>query len=236
MVFQASGGFWRIRASDNWFQIPTMFTVATTEFRENLHAVHARHIRTLDEIAEGIFLSSKIREGETGVRPGGGRMGRQTGRFSFGGRASAFQGRLSEEGKKIGFGWPDIDTADRATEFVWRSLEFGLWGSKHRPEARTQAGSQVMPRGHHELPRRFSFVGGGPKTSTMVIGGGNTRQFSQRHRSVLRTTREQEEGTDKTIGAGIQGKHFIEGAWEQAKIGDPKRYREVVKKSFRAFR
>ena len=228
--FQASGPFLRIGLG-GVEQLPTLFTTATTKFRENLHAVHAQHIGQLDRIAHAMFVGSKIRGGETGERSGT----RETGNFTFGGANSAFQGRLMEKGDTFGFGWPDVDRADQATNFVWRSLEFGLRGTRHGPTARfreTIAGGNVFPQGWHQLPRAFYFEGGGPSTSRMVLGRGGGRQA----RAMAQGPKKKMHGYDKTMGAGIGGKHFLEDAWFAARIGNPQNYRSVVQKSFHAFR
>ena len=220
--FQASGPFWRITPGRAMAQLPTMFTTATTKFRENLHAVHAQHLGQLANKARANFYSDIKRPAETGEGKGG---RRETGNFTFGGSGSAFVGRLIEEGDKIGFGWPDVDQADRSTNFVWRSLEFGLAGHTAGPSARFSELAPYMPIGHHKLPRAFWFTSGDPGSSRLVVGKFGYRQASQRFGR-----------GQQTWGRGIEGKHFLERAWFETAIGNPNKYRPVVQKSFIAFR
>jgi len=236
-AFQASGEFLRIRPNETLAQLPTALAQSVPKFRENLHAVHAQFIGQLDNRAESIFNASIIRRGERGQGKGGTRD-RQTGNFTFGGKSSAFVGILMEKGSRVGFGWPDIDRADAATNRVWRALEFGLSGKRHLPSSKI-IDSSVWAGGIHVLPRAFHFEPGqGPATDRLIPTAGGYRQASQ---SPQRIARRKSWGGEKstlgmTMGEGFEGKHFIENAWIEMKVGDARRYRPVVQKSFAAFR
>ena len=230
--FQASGPFLRIGLG-GVEQLPTLFTKATSNFRENLHAVHAQYLGQLANRARSNFYSSIQRPAESGEGEG---SRRETGHFTFGGDGSAFVGRLMEKGNRYGFGWPDVDRADQATNFVWRSLEFGLRGTRNAPSTLyLQDTGSFFPRSHHKLPRAFYFKpGGGPSVDVLVpMKGGRYRQASQRPRPRWGKPRGPKE---QTMGAGIVGRHFLEVSWLETKIGNPEKYDRVVQKSFYAFK
>lgn len=169
-----------------------------TQVRKNAAAQSARSIGTLSRRADSIFQSNIKRPSESGEhRFRGG--GRQTGNFTFGRQqGGTFSGNIFKDKNVIGFGWPNIDKADRSTKGVWRVLEYGLAGTRassinpiRRPQALLPENRHLVPSGVHKMPKGFQFTTKSPATSVMYPA---------------RASRSRE-------AAGIEGKHFIEGAW-----------------------
>jgi len=182
----------------------------------------ARNLGTLTRFAEANFKASTKRPGEKGVRPGI----RETGNFEFGTRAGgSFTGTMFELEKGVfGFGWPDIDKADAATNYVWRSLEYGLAGTlansrgvMHGPgHSRYPENQHLVPTGFHRMPRKFMFSTDNPRTSFLI-----TKNYLP--------------AREPPGGAGIEGKHFIEDAFEEAAEIMIGRYRKSVLDPVAAF-
>lgn len=125
--------------------------VTNVEFRKNINAFHGRQIGILSQRARDYFEESVSRPNESGARS----HARQTGKFGFGQRSGgAFVGVTINEPEldQYGFGYPDIARADRVTNYVWRSLEFGL---KPHPGA---VRDQFAPIGVHKFPSSFTFL------------------------------------------------------------------------------
>ena len=183
--------------------------------KNNLYST-VRNIGTVSSKAKDLFLSSIIRHGESGQGAGG---RRQTGKFMFGKRAgagAAFRGanfELKKGSDVYGFGFPDIAHADKVTEFVWRSLEFGLpgygnpKGGMRGPVALYPENSRLFPKENMRMPRNFEFSSKNTATSYLYFG-----------------KRERKPDT-----RGIEGKHFIEGAWaESLEIMNGRYKRDVI--------
>ena len=163
--------------------------------KKNTYQASAANIRTVSRKAEEIFLGSIIRHGESGHDE----RGRQTGKFTFSAReGGAFVGSTFQVKKDLfGFGFPKVLTADRKTNFVWRSLEYGLAGSGSpaRGKARSESllgDNSLFPKAKSmRMPERFEFSSKDPTTSYLYIGKRKRKRDTH----------------------GITGKHFIEGAW-----------------------
>lgn len=173
-----------------------------TKIGKNSAEAAGRNMGTLVRTAEAIFKSSIERPGETGVRKGI----RETGSFTFGTDAGGdFTGSTFNADGLIGFGWPDIEKADDRSNFVWRSLEFGLAGTRANSEgvlhgpgfSRFPENQHLVPQGFHRMPRKFLFTTDNPRTSYL----------------------KQDNNVPSRLppgGAGIKGKHFIEDAFTQS--------------------
>jgi hypothetical protein len=171
---------------------------------QNTHNSAAASVTYVRNAAEENFLSDIRRPNEQSSHP----ERRETGNFTFGPKdsGSAFQGTVFETSKKglFGFGFPNIQQADSITNFVWRSLEYGLRGTEHEPSALIST-SPPFPTGTHVLPRRYFFTTYQPSSAVLVM----PKKFA----------RKGPRGQDIHKGGpgkGIPGKHFIERAWLQS--------------------
>jgi len=193
-----------------------VFQALTTKIGKNSVEAAASNLGTLTRRAEARFNASTLRPGEKGVGSGG---RRQTGNFTFGTKAGgSFTGTqfVTEEGL-YGFGWPNIDKADALTNFVWRSLEFGLAGT--RPNSRGQLrgpghsrfpeNAHLVPTGFHRMPRRFMFTSESPSNSYLFLNKSAPERMPPG-------------------GAGIEGKHFIEDAFIESIEIMAGRYKKAV--------
>jgi len=159
----------------------------------------ARNLGTVVRASEARFNSQTLRPGEVGVGSGG---RRETGNFTFGTLArGSFTGTQFEDKDThtFGFGFPDIAKADQRTNFVWRSLEFGLAGTEvnsmgvlHGPGfSRFPENQHLVPQGTHIMPRRFMFTEASPRSSFLFLNNQVPERIPRG-------------------GAGFEGKHFIE--------------------------
>ena len=182
----------------------------------------SRNMGTLTRRAEARFRGSIKRPGEKGVRGGI----RETGHFEFGTSAGGdFVGDLFEAEKGVfGFGWPNIDKADAATNYVWRSLEYGLAGTLansrgvlHGPgRSRYPENQHLVPTGFHRMPRKYMFSTDNPRSSFLI----------QRNYFPPKVP---------PGGAGIEGKHFIEDAFDESLEIMAGRYKRAVLDPIAAF-
>jgi hypothetical protein len=116
-----------------------------------------------------------------------------------------------------GFGWPDIDKADAATDFVWRTLEYGLAGTRANRDgelrgpgsSRFPENQYLVPTGFHRMPRRFQFTTDSPSDSYLFLNKHVPERLPPG-------------------GAGIEGKHFIEDAFIEALEVMAGRYKKAV--------
>jgi len=178
--------------------------------RNTVHAA-VRNVGTVVRRAEEIFDASILRPGEKGHGEGG---RRQTGNFEFG-TGNTFVGetfKLSEG--RFGFGFPDIDRADSKTNKIWRALEFGLSGTKRKPEARFSENTYLILGGVHRMPERYEFSTKNPSSSYLSLG--------RRKREVQ-------------FAEGIEGKHFIEDAWASSLETIAARYKKAVTDAIASF-
>lgn len=101
-----------------------------------------------------------------------------------------YRGRLSGSRTQWGeqtIGWPDVPRADRMTEGVWRSLEFGL----------LPTGAATGAESTHVLPKRFQFLHGGYTMDPNEESSGKGR-FVPRSKA-----------GDTRTGSGYRGKEFL---------------------------
>lgn len=190
--FKATGSF--TYEVEGLVQAAQAIQAIPTAIRKNASEQASRNMKTLADRAESIFYSDIRRPGQQGVDAfSKGRSGRQTGNFTFGESGTgAFVGSVVETEDGVGFGWPNIDHADDATNRVWRTLEYGLDGKKHSARPLLPENAGLVPTGQHRLPKGFQF------STPYTNPTGYMYPSSKR--------RDQD-------GGGIEGKHFIEGAW-----------------------
>ncbi len=208
----------------NGFEV-TRHAVQLVPDRIKKNSVEAamQNLGTLTRRAEARFAASTLRPGERGVGSGG---RRQTGNFTFGTLArGSFTGTVFELEKGVhGFGWPDIDKADAATDYVWRTLEFGLAGTLANSEgvlrgpghSRFPENAYLVPTGFHRMPRRFMFTSDNPATSYLFLNKNAPKRMPPG-------------------GAGIEGKHFIEDAFIESIEIMAGRYKKSVLDAVVAF-
>ena len=218
-----------LRFSADTLPVVTAIQAAERDIEKNTKQAAVRAIGTLSHRSKSIFESNKERPQESGWRP----EDRMTGRFGFGRRdadSKAFVGRVfTDDSKRLGFGFPDVAQADAKTNYVWRSLEFGLKGSKHEPTTISDlVGESFFPTKPMRLPNSFYFrprfkgVEGGRSTGpgrspddVMHLGG-----------PFKRTKRPK----------GIKGKHFIEQAWISSTPEITKRFEKAIVSAFDSFK
>lgn len=186
------------------------------QFERGLLQSHVRRTQTLYAIAEDRFRADIRRPDSRGDRPGGGRMGRQTGRFTFG-SGQTFQAVLihDPESHQFGIGFPKLSVADARTDYVWRSLEFGL-GPKGTPDP-------MGPLGEHKLPSRFHFQG-----DRLVLGRDPKDRFRQQQNRKTKVRR----ANSERLGQGFEGKFFIRDSMEVFAGTLPREYRTVFAQTF----
>ena len=208
-----------IQADDNLFYVGAALAMATRDLVDNLHYAHLGYISALSNAALRNFESDIQRPMESG-EGGGGR--RQTGNFTFGRRSGgAFVGVVvAPEGRRgslLGFGYPDVDIADAATNGVWRALEMGLEGKHHLPSAYSDDMYRFQPWGTHIMPQQFyDFTSPHPSQAVLYFGGKRVRK-----------TR---------AGSGFEGKHFIEKAWMEVTSRIEGDYENIARTAYGAFK
>jgi hypothetical protein len=201
---KAGGSAGKIRFTydeDGVRRMKQAFQVIPKNGIKNTSQAATASVRGLGNRAEQIFYSNPRRPGESGE---GAERGRQTDKFTFGGKdqaGNAFYGgtfKVSEH--KFGFGYPDVAHADKATNYVWRSLEYGLLS----PHSLFGDGTFFhLSESKHNLPNKYFFTTTAPSTSSLrVLRKGQNTQGQQ----ILKG--------GEGAGAGFEGKHFIEGAWQ----------------------
>lgn len=202
--------------------------------RETVKSLQGKNLtwqRKLAEAGREYLYADILRPEERGLRSGS----RMTGKFKFGARGSgAFKGFPVSDRKsgQYGFGWPHVPTADARTEYVWRTLEYGLTGTRHsklhggilkmenplgllRPYG-TEFPS-VQPEATHIVPKAFTFRPWEPERSGQLI-------LRRRGKSNLFGSRTNKETGEKALreniivrrdrqGGGVPAKHFLERAW-----------------------
>lgn len=189
--------------------------------RDNTLASARGSILGIKNRAQAIFESHPRRPGESGE---GTERGRQTGKFIFGGKdeaGTAFHGgTFKVSDTKFGFGYPDAAQADRATNYVWRSLEYGLV----RSTSFFGDGTYFPQSKEHHLPNKFYFTSPNSATSALRVYRKGQDTKGQR---ILKG--------GKGEGKGFEGKHFIEGAWESSiqRIGE--NYKRALTKTAAEF-
>ncbi len=193
------------------------------DLRKNLVQSAVASGRGVMRQAESNFYSSIIRRGEEGE---GTERGRQTGNFSFGGESAAFHASAFKISKDLfGFGFPFIPDADKRTNYVWRSLEFGLSGKYHAPTTFLDL-SELFPRGQHQLPRRFYFTSRDRGTSALRLPKKGRRKLPKGLQMLK---------SPPIDPGGIEGKHFIERAWTSELERMSGRWKRDVVASTKAF-
>ena len=209
-----------LRFSANTQPVITAIQKAEKAIGENASQAAVRAIGTLSQRSKNIFESNKLRPQETGWREGD----RMTGRFGFGRRdadSKAFVGRVFTDDTKpvgrLGFGFPDVAQADAKTNYVWRSLEFGLRGTEHSPSTLSDlVDRSLFPKKPMKLPKHYyfrpQFKGGG---DVMHLGGPKAPKVKPR---------------------GIKGKHFIEQAWLQSVPEINNRFERALVAAFDSFK
>lgn len=211
---KAHGGI--VQNKDNLYAVGSAMALATKNLIDGISNRHVGYFSALSNAALRNFRSDIQRPMESGQGLGG---RRQTGNFTFGRRAGgAFVGLLIQpEGKKgavQGFGYPDVDKADAATNGVWRALEMGLSGLNHLPTYYSEEMGRFRPTGDHTLPSRYQFSSPHPSSAYLYLAG----------------------PPRKRAGRGFEGKHFIEDAWREVTKNVPEDYESIARKTFGAFR
>ncbi len=204
----------QLNVESNLFELSTALAAATRDLGKDAIAVTRAGARYVTGQARKYFNEEVKRPAERGEGAGG---RRETGHFTFGGGGAFQQRDLKISDTEYGFGFPDVATADAATNFVWRSLEFGLPGTKHSSSYVQFAElSQFFPKGSHLLPRRFRFSSESRAAAVLQVGEGRYRN--------IRT------------GGGFEGKHFIERAWMDFFANWTREYDKVTDRAFRAWK
>lgn len=184
----------------------TSFQTGTKYLDDSLRGVHSAAARKLAETGRRNLRASIERPQERGE---GELRGRQTGNFTFGG-SGAFVGTSFAEGDIQGFGWPNVQVADRRTNYVWRSLEWGLGGGA--------TSSPFSPRGTFKLPGTAAGVFAFHFNESNVF-----RPGKKGRRLRLRGV----EAPD----SGIEPKYFLTNAWDEVVADEGgylhRKYREV---------
>lgn len=194
--------------------------IVNVDLPKRLNALHTNKIGLLTKYAESMFHHEALRPDESGHRP----EKRMTQQFTFGGKGAAFRGFLIEEGNIQGFGYPDVQQADAKTNFVWRSLEFGLTGAKH-----TAIANPFAPRGVAKFPSRFTFLPFAKGRGLFEPRGGGPA----RPRGKLVTPQGR---ILKTVThPGIEPKLFITRAFNQVAEGMDRSYRQELASTFAKF-
>ena len=246
MAWVASGGRLRIDPTDGMLRLPTAIAGIPETITKNMHAYHAWLLKQLKAASQRHFYAEIQRPAEHDQGIGGNRK-RQTGNFTWGVRGGgAFVGRLMQDGDIASFGWPDVNRADEATNYVWRSLEHGLRGTRvTSSDSQISTGimvgdyeySRTLPRGVHNLPRAFHFTTDNPRTSQLKLGYGNTRDPRGHRRKSAGYRREQSLGPlpqKSKYGGGFEGKYFIARAWGEVIYRKRlrTRYKTIIRDSF----
>lgn len=225
LVIEVEPGSFR----DNYLE---KITRAVEELDENLRITNLNMMRRIGQLAERNLRQSIRRPAESGEGQDAGRK-RQTKKFTFGtrpkdgGGTGAFVGVHLNDANQSGFGYPDILQADTKTNFVWRTLEFGIGprGSGH----------SEGPRGDPHLPARFGFTGPNPATSKLMFlsgpavkqGAVYVQMFKTKHRR--RDTRKR----SRVDPQGQAPKFFITNAIEEMIGVVPKEYERTLAKTYR---
>ena len=195
--------------------------VTNVDFRKNINSYHARQLGILTQRSRQYFEESVSRPNESGARS----HARQTGKFGFGQKSGgAFVGLTinDPDNDQYGFGYPDIAKADSATNYVWRSLEFGL--KPHPGAVRDQFG----PIGQHKFPSRFTFLpfsGGGVFTPRGKGSGPSGTLVTPRGRIVKRVK-----------APGWPARLFITRAFNDVAGNITEGYNTVVAQTYKDFK
>jgi hypothetical protein len=188
---------------DGMERMKTAVQAIPVNLKKNTLQSAGKSIGGINSRAKANFEAIVKRPGETGE---GKERGRQTGNFTFGRKGVAgvaFSGNTFEHSKGVfGFGYPNISQADKKTNYVWRSLEYGLAGIHHKPTS--FFANPSFPQGEHKLPKRFYFTSGSPTNSKFRVAKKYSRKGRQ-GQTLLKSP--------PIEPGGIEGKHFIESAW-----------------------
>jgi hypothetical protein len=203
-----------IRTENNLDELATALAASTLDMNGEINAVLNNAKGQVVKRARSYFTAETLRPLERGEGQGG---RRETTNFTFG-AGGAFQTRtIKISDDERGFGFPDVATADTATNRVWRSLEFGLPGTKHgASQIHFAQMSQFFPHGTHILPRRFIFSSTVHAAAVLILNKGPKR--------------------DSREGGGFEGKHFIERAWFDAIEALTRDFKIVEANAFKAFK
>ncbi len=218
LVQRRSNGTGMVQMSNNLYHVGSAMALAVKDMTKSVHFKHLGYMSALSNAAYRNLYSDIRRPAESGVGSDG---RRQTGNFTFGARAKgAFVGvNLTPEGKNgsvQGFGYPDVDRADEATQGVWRALEMGLSGTAHMPSFYSEDMGRYAPTGSHVMPPKYEFSSPDPSSAYLYLGGKRKRK-----------TR---------AGAGFEGKHFIELAWREVTANVEGDYENIARIAFGAFK
>lgn len=185
------------------------FAVArvTDQFQRELRGSHLSLLRVMKSVAQAKFEASIKRPAQRGFRPGPPfDKKRVTGRFTFGSRGGgAFVGVLinDEANDMSGFGYPRISVADEKTRFVWRSLEYGLSGTKRQADS-----DDLAPKGRHLLPAKIFWTAAEPE-GLLIPRKPATRE-----------------------GGGIEPKRFIRDSIEEVANAQEREYRTLIRRTY----
>ncbi len=204
----------QFNVKSNLFELATALAAATRDLGKDAIAVTRAGARYVTGQARLHFLEDIKRPAERGQGAGG---RRETGHFTFGGSGAFVQRDIKISDTEFGFGFPDVAQADARTNFVWRSLEFGLPGTRNRSTyLQFSELSQFFPQGTHKLPRRFKFSSESRSSAVLLVGEGRFRNIRE--------------------GGGFEGKHFIEKAWQDFFANWTREYDQVTNRAFRAWK
>jgi len=228
------------------------FRVALEQFADKrLDNIHKQVALQLTVQAKAILEQTIVRPWESGNRTGHRLTGRLTGKH---GHKAALQSRIINPGKGVvakGVGFPDVAELDRRAAH-WRGLEYG-WnfmtmpaglflqgGTPQQLRGRT-AGDTFILYGEYARRARAFGTGGTKKAPRGPLGPvGSRRVGFERGR---RTQAEGGRGVvrpRKSRVRGIEGRHFIEDAWNHvvgpngAHIFD--QYQKAIRQIFGEFR
>jgi len=202
-----------VQVESNLHQLTTALAAATTELNTDIDAaILSAKGQIVTRARKKLELGEVRRPSESGEGADG---RRQTGRFTFG-SGSTFESRtIKISDTNQGFGFPDVARADERTEGAWRAIEWGIPGARSGPRDYHFSGmEQFFITKKHRLPKRFQFTSTSPSLAILKLNVGPVRTKP---------------------GAGYEGKHFIEKAWQETLEVMTRDYRRITNESFKGW-
>lgn len=207
-----------------------VFNYGTKKFQKGVNQEHANSARHFYDYGNKLIEKDRKRPQERGNRPGD----RETGNIRFG-KGEAF-GSFNSEFDNVGIAtisFVDINHADNLTNYVWRSVNYGLGGTEYPAPANEHA-----PLGEHWLPKFFQFGKGEKFRSRSFYRRGKEIEISpfdrafQRTRGVFKPTSRGKNSGEGRLGKGFEGHYWVEKAIEDTIDRLPRRYERIIVDSY----